>query len=227
VQAASANNSPGIILDLRFNNGGDDNLASCMAGWFVDKPVFYEYGTKYDPGLKKFVTVWEARTAPRPDRYTGSVAVLVSPYTISSGEGVPMVFERSGYGTIIGYYGTNGAFGMETTGAYLPLNMTVMFPDGASLDQNGKIQVDSNATLNGGVAPELRVPLTEENLARSMAGEDVQLAYALGWLKEQNGSPVSVTSSLVRPVSTTASVPAAIPLLALGLIFLFTVRKND
>jgi len=227
VQAASANNSPGIILDLRFNNGGDDNLASCMAGWFVDTPVFYEYGTKYDPGLKKFVTVWEARTAPRPDRYTGPVAVLVSPYTISSGEGVPRVFEQSGYGTIIGYYGTNGAFGMETTGAYMPLNMTVMFPDGASLDQNGKIQVDSNATLNGGVAPKLRVPLTEENLARSMAGEDVQLAYALGWLKEQNGSPGSAAGSTVRPASTAAPVPASLPLLALGLILLFAIRKKN
>ena len=81
--AAIANRTPGIVLDLRYNGGGDDNIASCFAGWFVDKPVFYEYATKYDPGSRKFAIVSEAWTQPRPDAYDGPVAVLVSPYTIS------------------------------------------------------------------------------------------------------------------------------------------------
>lgn len=183
--SAISNGTPGIVLDLRYNNGGDDNLAACFAGWFVDEPVFYEYTTSYDPGTGEFVTVSGAWSVPQPERYDGPVAVLVSPDTISSGEGVPMIFSKTGRGEIVSWYGTNGAFGMNDVRAIMPLDMYVMFPDGASLDENGIIQVDSDATLFGGVSPGIRVPLNEETVARAAAGEDVQLTYALEWLEEQ------------------------------------------
>jgi carboxyl-terminal processing protease len=35
------------------------------------------------------------------------------------------------------------------------------------------------------VAPQIRVPINEDTVARSMAGEDVQLTYALAWLDDQ------------------------------------------
>ncbi len=191
--AAIANKTPGIVLDLRYNGGGDDNIASCFAGWFVDKPVFYEYATKYDPGSRKFAIVSEAWTQPRPDAYHGPVAVLVSPYTISSGEGVPMVFANTGTGTIISWYGTNGAFGMNSPQALMPLGQILFFPDGASLDLQGVIQVDSDMDLAGGVAPQIRVPVNEDTVLRSMDGEDVQLTYALDWLAKQGEPPVTPT----------------------------------
>jgi len=185
VQDAIAKNASGIVIDLRYNRGGDDNLASAYGGWFVDRPVFYEYGTSYDPGTGEYPALWESWTQPRPDRYTGPVAVMVSPYTISSGEGLPMVLARSGRGAIVSWYGTNGAFGMEARGPTLPPGIVVAFPTGASLDENGRIQVDSNASMIGGVAPTVRVPIDEDIVARSMAGEDVQLAYAAEWLNTQ------------------------------------------
>ncbi|KAF5087141.1 Peptidase family S41 [anaerobic digester metagenome] len=182
---AIADGAPGIVIDLRFNRGGDDNLAAAYAGWFVDRPVFYEYGTTYDPGTGEPAVLWESWTRPRPDRYEGPVALLVSPYTISSGEGLPKVFAESGTGAIVSWYGTNGAFGMESMGPVLPLGVMTAFPQGASLDENGRIQVDSNASLVGGVAPTVRVPMNEETLARAMAGEDVQLSYAVDWIRAQ------------------------------------------
>ena len=45
--------------------------------------------------------------------------------------------------------------------------------------------MDSNASLIGGVAPTVRVPLDRDTLARAMAGEDVHLAYAVDWLKAE------------------------------------------
>ncbi|WP_153020023.1 S41 family peptidase [Methanoculleus horonobensis] len=182
---AIADGAPGIVIDLRFNRGGDDNLAAAYAGWFVDRPVFYEYGTTYDPGTGEPAVLWESWTRPRPDRYEGPVALLVSPYTISSGEGLPKVFAESGTGAIVSWYGTNGAFGMESMGPVLPLGVMTAFPQGASLDENGRIQVDSNASLVGGVAPTVRVPLDRDTLARAMAGEDVQLSYAVDWIRAQ------------------------------------------
>jgi carboxyl-terminal processing protease len=221
---AIAKKAPGIILDLRYNNGGDDNIASCFAAWFVDKPVFYEYTTKYDPGSRQYTVVSEAWTQPRSDGYRGPVAVLVSPDTISSGEGVPMVFAQAGTGTIISWYGTNGAFGMNGLQAILPLGMYVVFPDGASLDQDGTIQVDSNASRAGGIAPQVRVPLNEETIARAMAGEDVQLAYAMQYLDGQQGQKTPAAPATPTPTPT-SSPGIAIAVLALGVLCVIAGRK--
>ena len=203
VKDAIARDAPGIVVDLRFNRGGDDNLASAFAGWFVNRSVFYEYGTSYDPGTGESAVLWESWTQPRPDRYEGPVALLVSPYTISSGEGLPKVFAESGTGAIVSWYGTNGAFGMESIGPILPLGIMTAFPTGASLDENGRIQVDSNASMTGGVAPTVRVPLDRDILARAMAGEDVQLAYAVDWIEVQaeNGTaePSDVPTQKAAP----------------------------
>lgn len=191
--AAIANKSPGIVIDLRWNGGGEDNLASCFGGWFVDEPVFYETATMYDPGTGKFTPLTESWTQPQPARYDGPVALLVSPDAISSGEGLPMVFTKSGRGTIVSWYGTDGAFGMNGFQAIMPLEMYVLFPAGASLDQTGTIQVDSNASLVGGVAPTVRVPLNKDTVARAMAGEDVQLKYATEWLDGEQLPDASAT----------------------------------
>ena len=223
--AAIANKTPGVVVDLRYNGGGDDNIASCFAGWFVDKPVFYEYATKYDPGSRQFTVVSEAWTQPRSNAYRGPVAVLVSPYTISSGEGVPMVFANSGTGTIISWYGTSGAFGMNTVDAVMPLGQYLFFPDGASLDKNGVIQVDSNASLAGGVVPQIRVPVNEDTVARSIAGEDVQLTYALKWLDAQQ-KPVTTASPMATTTPTQRASPGiGMVIGAMGLLIVMAKRK--
>ena len=221
-----ANKTPGVVIDLRFNSGGDDNLASCMAGWFVNKPVFYEYATMYDPGSRKFPVATEAWTQPQPVRYTGPVAVLVSPDTISSGEGIPKIFAQSGTGAIVSWYGTNGAFGMNNIQAILPLGKYIFFPTGASLDQNGTIQVDSSASLAGGIAPTIRVPLNEDTLKRAMTGEDVQLTYAMEWLDSQQKQNASVAASVPATPTQKASLVPALPLVALGILVAIAGRRK-
>jgi carboxyl-terminal processing protease len=209
VKDAIENGAPGIVVDLRYNMGGDDNLAAAYAGWFVNRSVFYEYGTDYDPGTGEQAVLCEAWTQPRPDRYTGPVALLVSPYTISSGEGLPKVFAESGMGAIVSWYGTNGAFGMESLGPVLPLGIMTAFPTGASLDEHGRIQVDSNASLAGGVAPTVRVPMNEDTLARAMAGEDVQLSYAVEWLRAQAEETTAEPSAVPAQAAAGWIVPLA------------------
>ncbi|HNT09016.1 hypothetical protein [Methanoculleus sp.] len=48
------------------------------------------------------------------------------------------------------------------------------FRAGASFAENGKVQVDGNASVVDKVTP-----------ARAMAGEDVQLSYAVEWIEAQ------------------------------------------
>lgn len=217
VEGAIANGAPGIVIDLRFNRGGDDNLAAAYAGGFVNRSVFYEYGTTYDPGTGEQAVLWESWAQPRPDGYTGPVALLVSPYTISSGEGLPKVFAESGTGAIVSWYGTNGAFGMESMGPVLPPRIMTAFPQGASLDENGRIQVDSNASLVGGVAPTIRVPMNEDTLVRAMAGEDVQLSYAVDWIRAQ------AESTTAEP--TQAAAGWAVVLAALAVVAVWYGRR--
>jgi carboxyl-terminal processing protease len=87
--------------------------------------------------------------------------------------------------------------------------------------------VDSNATLKGGIAPQLRVPVTEEIVAWSMNGEDVQLTYALQWLAEQHKTTNSGAKGSVPAASPKVSIPFALPVLALGLILLPTGRRDE
>ncbi|HNX17493.1 MAG TPA: S41 family peptidase [Methanoregula sp.] len=221
---AIANKSPGVVIDFRFNSGGEDNLAACVAGWFVDKPVFFEHATMYDPGIGRAVPLTSTWARPQPVRYDGPVAILVSPDTISSGEAVPMLLTKTERGAVISWYGTDGAFGINGLQAIMPMDFYVLFPAGASLDENYAIQLDSNASLEGGVAPTVRVPLNQETVARAMSGEDVQLTYALQWLEGQND--LKNTSLPATPVTTQkAPVGIAVILAALVALVAITGRK--
>ncbi|WP_404810339.1 FeoB small GTPase domain-containing protein [Methanoculleus receptaculi] len=53
-------------------------------------PIFY------DPGTGKPAVLWESWTQPRPNRYDGPVAILVSPYTIRNGRDCLVVRDEWG-----------------------------------------------------------------------------------------------------------------------------------
>ena len=103
---------------------------------------------------------------------------------------------------------------MESLGPVLPLGVMTAFPTGASLDENGKIQVDSNASMVGGVAPTVREPLDRDTLARAMAGEDVQLSYAVEWIEAQAESTIAEPSA----VPTQAAAGWVVVLAALAVV---------
>ena len=231
MQSAVANQSPGVVLDFRFNGGGEDNLVACVAGWFLDKPAFFEHATMYDPGTGRTVPLTSTWSTPQQLRYDGPVVMLVSPDTISSGEAVPMMLTKAGRGAVVSWYGTNGAYGINGLQAVMPLDQYILFPAGASLDENYAIQLDSNASLVGGVAPTVRVPLTRDTVTRAMAGEDVQLTYATEWLKGQAGfnasagSSVNNTTASQTPKAGLSLVPALAALGFAGIAAAFLHRK--
>jgi len=181
----------------------------------------------YDPGTGQAVPLTSLWSAPQPARYDGPVAMMVSPDTISSGEGVPMMLTKNGRGAVVSFYGSDGAFGMNGLQAIMPLDFYILFPAGASLDENYTIQLDSNASLAGGVAPTVRVPLDRDTVARAMAGEDVQLLYATQWLDGQRGSNATTVSVPGATASQTqkagllpVSAVVALGLVGIGAVFL-------
>ena len=187
----------GLVIDLRANTGGADEVAAGLLGFFYDGKTFYEYQNWYNSVTGEMeIVLGDEETGeiirdtglyidPASVRFTGSVVALINSGCISSGEGVAMGIKNLENGEVVGFRGTHGSFGMvlgpliEMPGGY-----RVMYPAGQSLDRERRIQLESDGR-EGGVTPTVKVPMTFENALRSASGVDVELEYALEKLKRE------------------------------------------
>ena len=172
------NDVSNLVVDLRFNLGGNDLMAVVIMGLFYEDESFYEYITaNYDYDYAILYTLWVKPIMPK---FEGNIVTLIDPNCVSTGEGLAMMLKRLKNGQIVSSWGTNGSFGMvDYDPVFLPEGLIVIFPQARSLDENFIIQLDSDSTLTGGVVPDIWVPLTVENvIAQWQEGRDVQLEYA-------------------------------------------------
>jgi carboxyl-terminal processing protease len=177
----------GIILDVRGNRGGDDQLVPRFVGHFFTQRGFYEKATLYFQPFNTFIPhPPDLCIEPLEPYFDGPVLVLIDNTTFSSGEGIALAIASLPQGEVIGFYGTYGSFGMTGGKIYLPEGLTLHFPDGQSLNGQGVIQLDSDHSLQGGIAPTIRVPMTAE-AARVIFvdGEDFLLDYAIRYLQNK------------------------------------------
>lgn len=188
VKSANDAGCEGLILDIRNNVGGLDEMAAAMLGSFYTEVTFYEYQNDYDYATRTR-TIRRAMTdsdalmiEPAADVYTGRVIALVNQKCVSSGEGLALGIRNLPNGETLGFFGTNGSFGMTGGEALMPSGLAIRWPEGQSLDENRQIQIDSRKGI-GGVAPTIRIPMTRENALLIAEGEDVELAEALALLR--------------------------------------------
>jgi len=185
----------GIIIDVRGNAGGYDQMTADFLASFYASRVLYEYTTWYNAITGKLEPGWlDEKTnqllpekgiyiEPAPRRYDGPVVALVNNGCVSSGEGVALGIKNLPNGKVVGFYGTNGSFGMSGDKAAMPGGYVVHWPFGQSLDKNKVVQLDSRYGV-GGVLPNKRVPMTLENALSAAGGHDVELDYALQVLSQ-------------------------------------------
>jgi carboxyl-terminal processing protease len=182
VAAFVGTGAKGIVIDVRDNPGGADKLVPRMMGFFVDARQFFEHTTYYDETTLKFerqdaLTLW---TEPRAPYFAGPIAVLVNEWCASACEGIALIARKRAGGHVVGFHGTYGSFGMSGAEVLMPGGLTVEYPGGQSLDENGVVQLDSDWSLEGGVTPDIRVPLTAETVrAQFKDGHDVGLETAI------------------------------------------------
>jgi carboxyl-terminal processing protease len=179
--------APGLVLDLRQNSGGIDELAARIAGIFYRGPANYLDAEYFDPASGTFAVKKDEHIAiaPQQPAFGGPVAALISPGTVSAGEGLARAIQQLPQGATVGFSGTHGSYGMTGGRIELPEGIVVSFPVGRSIDENGRILLDADARLNGGVDPDVRVALTAERLRQMrIDGRDVELEAAIALLRE-------------------------------------------
>jgi len=171
-------NRPGIIIDVRGNGGGSDQLASDVTARFLAAPVFSSISFhRIVPGTTFQRTV--ETTAPRgPWRYEGRVAVLTD-------EGCISACEHFVSGMIEG-----GALacGTPTSGACGWIR-PVDLPGGVQLHVSRTFPLHTGGIPSPqlGIAPHIWAPPSLKDLRHS---KDTALGAALLWIKSKNPLPV-------------------------------------
>lgn len=182
----------GVIIDLRGNRGGSDFVVAPLVAPFHTERATYHHVEAYDERdgrfepipfnqVDPFVPVITYRVRPASDPYTGPVAVIVDGSTASAAEGMAMLLARLPNVTVYGYTGTTGILGAGNSKSWrLPGGVTVRMLDSRSLDAGGRVQVDSDAGMHGGVHPDVVVPRTLESWHAEVVEErDVVLEVAV------------------------------------------------
>ena len=198
----TAERLPGVIVDVRGNCGGLDAMVPPLVAPLLREARFYEVPGVYRrggrgrpeeqgqfaPDPRQAITV-----LPRPPLYRGRIAVLIDGDTVSAGEAVPLLLKRLPGVAVIGLHASHGSFGIGLKSVRMPGGLEVIFPHAQSLDGDGRIEVDADATGRGGVEPDQRVPLTAAVVERWYGrGEDVVLEEGVRFVRgEAGGRPTS------------------------------------
>lgn len=103
-------NSKGMIIDVRFNGGGDDKVSFEIASRFTDKKRIGHYKKERKKGTSTFKKTRTKYLEPSGEnQFTKPIIILTSDLTASAAEVFTMIMKELPYVTIIGD-NTNGIF---------------------------------------------------------------------------------------------------------------------
>lgn len=199
------NEVPGVILDMRNNSGGSGWLADQMAAYFFTEEVVAGTGSFYDDVTGDFYMDPASEAVMIPPRealqYTGPVVVMVGPACVSACEFFSYNMTINDRAIIVGQYPTSGAGG-GVEAFMMPENTYMQMTVSRQMDAEGNIHIEG-----GGVAPDVRVPVTVESFQRQLAGDDVILEAAEKVISQPKGA--GVTPSASPKIATPADAESA------------------
>ena len=166
-QLKAHHSTPGVVLDLRQNPGGETFSLGITIGEFFEQSV--DCGAFVSrSGARSEKNSWQFGSA----RYAGRVAILVDGVTASAAEIFSAVLQDHGRATLIG---------RKTAGAVLASWFSVL-PDGGELQLSREDYfAPKGRRLEGnGIEPDVKVARTLEDLR---AGRDADLDAALRALR--------------------------------------------
>jgi len=144
----------GIIIDLRWNHGGNSNNAETVAGRFTDKPrVYAQFREKIGSGKQDF-SAWKNSTIKPKGAYQflKPVVILTSKATASSAEIFVMAMHALPHVTIVG----------DTTGGGVGAPIYRELPNGWTYRVSTRYYADAQQRIMEGVGifPDIHVLTT-------------------------------------------------------------------
>ena len=168
-----------LIVDVRNNEGGEDEIGAIIAEQFATEDLFYLEETTYDVTSGEYI---ENRTLKMDAKAAIDVPIylMVNSECISAGEGFAYNMAKLPQVTVVGIQGTNGSFGTIDGIVMMPEGMMGVYPSIACLDEDGEVMIDSRYRGTGGIKPELVIPVDEEAVEKLFKeGYDYELEYLL------------------------------------------------
>ena len=112
--AADFETLQGVIIDIRDNPGGEDNIVLAIINRFCDrKRVAFRRKTKIGPGKNDFTPLKTWCLEPQGDvQFTGPIVLLTCDSVFSGGEAFALAIKQLPHVTIIGDH-TNGIFSYQ------------------------------------------------------------------------------------------------------------------
>jgi C-terminal processing protease CtpA/Prc len=104
----------GVIIDIRDNPGGEDDIAITIINRFCDRRrVAFHRKTKIGPGKNAFTPLQTRYLEPQGDvRFTGPIVLLTCDSVFSGGEAFALAIKQLPHVTILGDH-TNGIFSYQ------------------------------------------------------------------------------------------------------------------
>jgi hypothetical protein len=143
-------NTSGLVLDVRLNGGGSEDLARKVAGRFLEKEFVYAFSQfRSGPNHTNLTEKYSRSVQPRgPWRYEHPVVLLIGQKCMSSSESFVAMMSGAPQVTIMGDH-TCGSSGNPKI-VQLPLAMTVSvprwidyLPEGTPLDEKGMVPTET------------------------------------------------------------------------------------
>lgn len=203
LQAFQEREVPGIIIDMRYNDGG---TPLGLAGFLTDREIplgqsyyFNEVTGKFEPeGV-------EDKILPNQNQYRfDKIVVLVGPACASACEQEAYGFSQVPGAEVVGMFPSAAMFGEVSRGQFImPEGFTMQFPTGRYLLPDGSLFLEGT-----GVQPTLRVPRTFETVASE---EDVVLKFGENAILLPAGAGIQPSGqpTLLSPSETEDILPRA------------------
>ncbi len=169
----------GLIVDLRFNGGGDETIARRIAGRFLAKEAVYSKN-QYRNGSKhkNLGQVFDRSFEPRgPWRYEAPVILLQGQKTMSSAESMALMFAQCGKVTTLG--DRTAGSSANPRRLELPRGIIVNLPRWLDMDTEG------NPIDAVGIAPDV---VSEANRPKDFKNGDPVFEEALELLAKSKNT---------------------------------------
>ncbi len=160
----------GLILDVRYNPGGSDDVAMAYAGYFTDTalPAF----TKTTRTNSGYTAPFTAMLTPQPATTDIPTVVLTSPYTGSAAEIFTLAMRELPQVTTMG----------ETTSGSLSDVMTITLPNSweLGLSHQRYLSISGDSFEHIGIPPDVTIPV---DVTAAQSGQDTILDAAISLLQ--------------------------------------------